>query len=63
MPTYLYSPFDNYQHRNSHEMDSFITKYSYTNKNSLNSITFWESGEPFRGFMNLDDLAFAIIFQ
>ena len=62
MPTNLYGPHDNYHPRNSHVMAAFIKKFCDANNNLLPSITLWGSGEPFREFMHVDDLASAIIF-
>tara|TARA_B100000212_G_scaffold89261_1_gene65457 strand:- start:34067 stop:35065 length:999 start_codon:yes stop_codon:yes gene_type:complete len=62
MPSNLYGPHDNYHPRNSHVMAAFIRKFYDANKNLLPSITLWGSGEPFREFMHVDDLASSIIF-
>ena len=62
MPTNLYGPHDNYHPRNSHVMASLIKRFCDAHKNSLPSITCWGSGEPFREFMHVDDLASAIIY-
>jgi len=62
MPTNLYGPHDNYHPKNSHVMAAFIKKFIDAKNNLLPSITFWGSGNPFREFMHVDDLASAIIF-
>tara|TARA_B100000212_G_scaffold187738_1_gene141638 strand:- start:702 stop:1706 length:1005 start_codon:yes stop_codon:yes gene_type:complete len=62
MPTNLYGPHDNYHPRDSHVMAALIKKFCDAKKDLLTSVTFWGSGEPFREFMHVDDLASAIIF-
>ena len=62
MPTNLYGLGDNYDQINSHVMAAMIRKFYEAVTNSKDSITFWGTGKPFREFLNVDDLAYAIIF-
>ncbi len=62
MPTNLYGAGDNYDQLSSHVIASMIRKFCEAIKNSKDNITFWGSGKPYREFLNVDDLANAIIF-
>ena len=62
MPTNLYGPGDNYHPENSHVMAALIRKFFIASKESLESVTCWGTGAPFREFLHVDDLANAIVF-
>ncbi len=62
MPTNLYGPNDNYHPENSHVMAALIRKFLIAKKENLPSVTCWGTGEVFREFMHVDDLADGIIF-
>ena len=62
MPTNLYGPNDNYHPRDSHVMAALIRKFLIAQKENLPSVTCWGSGEVFREFMHVDDLANGVVF-
>ena len=62
MPTNLYGPGDNYNTENSHVFASFIKKFYYASKSNTPSVTCWGTGEPFREFMHVYDLASAVLY-
>ena len=62
MPTNLYGPGDNYHPLNSHVLPALIRKFFEAKKNNLSSVTCWGSGEPYREFLHVDDLAKACVF-
>ena len=62
MPTNLYGPGDNYNYKNSHVIAAFIRKFYEAKINNQPTITCWGSGEPFREFLHVDDLAEAVKF-
>ena len=62
MPTNLYGPGDNYHPEDSHVMASLIRKFHEATKYSLPKVVCWGSGQPFREFMHVDDLADGVVF-
>ncbi len=62
MPTNLYGPGDNYHHKNSHVMASFIRKFNDAKKTNKREIICWGSGDPKREFLHVEDLAGAVVF-
>ena len=62
MPTNLYGPNDNYDSQNCHVLPALIKKFSEAKKNNLSHVICWGSGNPFREFLHVDDLAEACIF-
>ena len=62
MPTNLYGPRDNYNYKNSHVIAAFIRKFYEAKMNNYSTTTCWGSGEPFREFLHVDDLAEAVKF-
>ena len=62
MPTNLYGTGDNYHEKNSHVMASLIKKFCSAVKFSEKEVLCWGTGNVFREFMHVDDLAKAIIF-
>lgn len=62
MPTNLYGPGDNYHPENSHVMAALIRKFYIAAKDSLQSVTCWGTGSPFREFLHVDDLANAAVY-
>jgi len=62
MPTNLYGPNDNYHENNSHVMAALIRKFIIAKKQNLSSVTCWGSGNVYREFMHVDDLAKGVIF-
>ncbi len=62
MPTNLYGPGDNYHPLNSHVLPALLRKFIDAKKNKLKSVKCWGSGEPYREFLHVDDLAKACVF-
>ena len=62
MPTNLYGPNDNYHPKNSHVIAALIRKFLIAKKENSSSVTCWGSGNVFREFLHVDDLADAVIF-
>ncbi len=61
MPTNLYGPNDNFDLENSHVFPALIRKFVEGKRNNAESVTLWGSGLPKREFLNVDDLAKAIL--
>lgn len=62
MPTNLYGPGDNYHPTNSHVMAALIKKFYEAKINFSSSVTCWGTGNPFREFLFINDLADAVVF-
>ncbi len=62
MPTNLYGPNDNFDLETSHVVPALIRKFHEAKVKGLQSVTLWGSGEPFREFLYVDDLADACFF-
>ena len=62
MPTNLYGPEDNFDLETSHVLPALIRKFHEAKLANLSSVTIWGSGEPFREFLYVDDLADACFF-
>ena len=62
MPTNLYGEGDNYDPLNSHVLASFIRKFSLAVHNNSKEVVCWGSGNPYREFLHVDDLADACLF-
>ncbi len=62
MPTNLYGTGDNYHEKNSHVMAALIKKFCSAVKISEKKVLCWGTGNVFREFLHVDDLARAIIF-
>ena len=61
MPTNLYGPGDNYDLENSHVIPALIRKF-YEAKRDVTDVTIWGTGNCYREFMHVDDLASASVF-
>lgn len=62
MPTNLYGSFsDNYDPKNSHVLPGMIKKFHDSNKNN-EVVELWGTGNPFREFLHVSDMADASIF-
>ena len=57
MPTNLYGPGDNYHCENSHVIPALIRKFHEAKLNNLQEVMIWGSGNPYREFLYVDDLA------
>ena len=62
MPTNLYGPNDNYDLENSHVLPALIRKFHEAKINELPEVNVWGTGNPFREFLHVDDLAEACFF-
>ena len=62
MPTNLYGPNDNYHPENSHVIAALIRKFLLAKSENISTVTCWGSGNVYREFMHVDDLADAVIF-
>ena len=62
MPTNLYGPEDNFDLETSHVLPALIRKFHEAKLANLPSVAIWGSGEPFREFLYVDDLADACVF-
>ena len=62
MPTNLYGPGDNYHPENSHVIPALIKKFNDAAIKKSDIVTCWGTGNPFREFLHVDDLASACIF-
>jgi GDP-L-fucose synthase len=62
MPTNLYGPEDNFDLETSHVVPALIRKFHEAKEKDGRSVTLWGSGEPYREFLFVDDLADACVF-
>jgi GDP-L-fucose synthase len=62
MPTNLYGPNDNFDLDNSHVLPALIRKFHEAKAAKRAAVTLWGTGEPFREFLYVDDLADACVF-
>lgn len=61
MPTNLYGPGDNYHPENSHVIPGLIRRFHEAKKNNNAEVIVWGSGEVFREFLHVYDMAKACI--
>ena len=62
MPSNLYGPGDNYDPTNSHVLPSLIRRFHIAHDSNTSSVSCWGSGNVFREFLFVDDLATACLF-
>jgi GDP-L-fucose synthase len=62
MPTNLYGPRDNFDLQTSHVLPAMIRKFHEAKLNKHAPVTLWGSGMPMREFLQVDDLAEAVLF-
>lgn len=62
MPTNLYGEGDRFNPQESHVLPSLILKLHAAKQESLNKVVCWGSGEPYREFLHVKDLASASLF-
>jgi len=62
MPTNLYGPNDSYNLEESHVLPALIRKAHEAKLRGDHEMLVWGSGEPFREFLYVDDMADACIF-
>jgi GDP-L-fucose synthase len=62
MPTNVYGPGDNFDLETSHVLPALIRKFHEAKAQGKPSVTIWGSGEPYREFLHVGDLADACVF-
>lgn len=62
MPTNLYGQNDNYDLKNSHVIPALIKKIDNAKREKLEKVILWGTGNPYREFMHVDDLADACLY-
>ena len=62
MPTNLYGENDNFDLKSSHVLPAMIRKFDDAKQNNHECVTLWGTGAPYREFLNVDDLAKAVVF-
>jgi GDP-L-fucose synthase len=62
MPTNVYGPGDNFDLTTSHVLPALIRKFHEAKLRKTTSVTIWGSGEPYREFLHVGDLADACVF-
>lgn len=62
MPTNIYGPGDNFDLEIAHVIPALIHKIHNAKNESSKKVILWGTGNPFREFLYVDDLADAIIF-
>lgn len=62
MPTNLYGRGDNYHPENSHVVPALLRRMHEAKENNLQTVNVWGSGNAYREFLFVDDLADACLF-
>jgi GDP-L-fucose synthase len=62
MPTNLYGPGDHFDLETSHVLPALIRKFHEAKVAEHKNVTIWGTGEPFREFLYINDLAQAALF-
>jgi GDP-L-fucose synthase len=62
MPTNLYGQEDNFNPQTSHVLPALLSKFHDAKIAGDGQVTLWGTGEPFREFLHVDDLAEACLF-
>ena len=62
MPTNVYGPGDNFDLETSHVVPALIRKFHEAKLRNTKSVAIWGSGEPYREFLHVGDLADACVF-
>ena len=61
MPTNLYGPGDNYHPENSHVLPALLRRFHEAKEKKAPSVTLWGTGKSRREFLQVDDLAAALL--
>jgi len=61
MPTNLYGPGDNYHPENSHVIPGLIRRFHEAKIAGAQKVKVWGSGQPYREFLYVDDMASACL--
>ena len=62
MPCNLYGINDNFHPENSHVLPALIRKFDEAKMNNASTVTCWGTGAARREFLNVDDMASALVF-
>jgi len=62
MPTNLYGPEDNFDLELAHVLPSLLHKFHLAKTRGEATVTLWGTGNPYREFLHVDDLAAACLF-
>lgn len=62
IPTNLYGPYDNYDLAQGHVVAAMISKIHQAKLDGADEVTIWGSGTPTREFLDVDDMADALVF-
>ncbi|RLK07525.1 GDP-L-fucose synthase [Ruegeria conchae] len=62
MPTNLYGPGDNFHPENSHVLPALIRRFHEAQRDGLDEVVIWGTGNPRREFLHVDDMAEASVF-
>ncbi len=62
MPTNLYGPGDSFDLRSSHVLPALIRKFHEGKLRNTESVEIWGTGQPYREFMYVDDMADACCY-
>ena len=62
MPTNLYGPGDNFHSENSHVVPALIRRFHEAKVEGASEVNIWGSGQAFREFLHVDDMAAASLF-
>ena len=62
MPTNLYGPEDNFDLETSHVLPALLNKFHTAKTRGDANVTLWGTGNPYREFLHVDDLAEACLF-
>ena len=63
MPTNLFGPNDNFDLKSSHVLPALIRKFHEAKLDNNREVTVWGTGQVFREFLHVDDLARAILLS
>lgn len=62
MPTNLYGPNDNFHPKNSHVLPALIRRFIEAKEENRAEVVVWGTGNVYREFLHVDDLANACLF-
>ena len=62
MPTNLYGPNDNFDLEHSHVLPAMVRKFHEAKKDNHRDVELWGTGEAYREFLYVDDMADACVF-
>lgn len=62
MPTNLYGINDNFDLNSSHVLPAMLRKFHEAKLNGHSQVVLWGSGKPMREFLNVNDLARAVLY-